>query len=105
MCVFSLSSQLNLSAVSVVFDFNDSLSDVASVSLKKLPLIKNAKEEFVDGCHLCVFFLLSSLIRVSLVSVVFDFNDSHNGFAPVFLMSIPTDSPHRNSHDTNNNNT
>ena len=32
---------------------------------------------------MCVFFLLSSLRRLSLVSVVFDFNVSLNDVAPV----------------------
>ena len=38
----------------------------------------------------CVFFLLSLPIRLSFVSVVFDFNDSQNDFAPVspMLLSI-----------------
>ena len=37
----------------------------------------------VYGCLLCVFFLLSSLLKLSFVSVVFDFNDSPNDVAPV----------------------
>ena len=46
------------------------------------------KEWIVDGCLLCVFFLLSSRLRSSSVSVVFDFNDSLNDFAPVSLMLL-----------------
>ena len=42
-------------------------------------------------CHLCVLFLLSSQCRLSLVSVVFDFNDSLNDVAPVSLISLPVD--------------
>ena len=38
---------------------------------------------------LCVFFLLSSQLRLSSVSVVFDFNDSHNDVAPLSLMLFP----------------
>ena len=40
---------------------------------------------------MCVFFLLSSLIRSSFVSVVFDFNDSLNDVAPVSPMSLSVD--------------
>ena len=39
----------------------------------------------------CVFFLLSSLHRLSSVSVVFDFNDSLNDDAPVSLILFPID--------------
>ena len=38
-----------------------------------------------------VFFLLSSLHRLSSVSVVFDFNDSLNDVTPVSPMSFPVD--------------
>ena len=38
---------------------------------------------------LCVFFLLSSLPRSSLVSVVFDFNDSLNDVAPDSPIVLP----------------
>ena len=38
---------------------------------------------------MCVFFLLSSLSRLSFLSVVFDFNDSLNDVAPVSPMSLP----------------
>ena len=38
-----------------------------------------------------VFFLLSSLSRLSFVSVVFDFNDSLNDVAPVSPMLLPVD--------------
>ena len=36
----------------------------------------------------CVFFLLSSRLRLSLVSVVFDFNDSLNDVAPMSPMLL-----------------
>ena len=36
-----------------------------------------------------VFFLLSSLSRLSFLSVVFDFNDSLNDVAPVSPMLLP----------------
>ena len=40
---------------------------------------------------LCVFFLLSSQLRLSVVSVVFDFNDSLNDVAPVSPMLLSVD--------------
>ena len=48
------------------------------------------KRVIVDECLLCVFFLLSSPHRMSFVSVVFDFNDSLNDFAPLspILLSV-----------------
>ena len=76
--------------MSVVFDFNDSLNDVAPVSPILLPVDKKRNEERIaDGCLLCVFFLLSSQFRSTSMSVVFDFNDSLNDVAPVFPMSFP----------------
>ncbi len=39
----------------------------------------------------CVFFLLSSQLRLSSVSVVFDFNDSLNDVAPVSPMPLAVD--------------
>ena len=39
----------------------------------------------------CVFFLLSSQCRLSLVSVMFDFNDSLNDVAPLSLKLFPVD--------------
>ena len=40
---------------------------------------------------MCVFFLLSSHLRLSLVSVVFDFNDSLNDAVPVSPMLASVD--------------
>ena len=84
-CVSFLSSHFRSSSVSVVFDFNDSLSDVAPLSpiLFTVDVKRRGKEWFVDGHHLCVFFLLSSHSRLSFVSVVFDFNNSLSDVAPV----------------------
>ena len=47
MCLLSLSSQHRSSFVSVVFDFNDSLNDVAPVSPTLLPVdaMRNEKSE------------------------------------------------------------
>ena len=43
-CFFLLSSPLKLSSVSVVFDFNDSLNDVAPVSPILLPIDEKRNE-------------------------------------------------------------
>ena len=40
---------------------------------------------------MCAFVLLSSQLRSSFVSVVFDFNALLNGAAPVSLMLLPVD--------------
>ena len=76
--------------MSVVFDFNDSLSDVAPLSpiLFPVDVKRNEKSELLMDVFLCVFFLLSSQLRLSSVSVVFDFNDSLNDVAPLSPMSF-----------------
>ena len=78
--------------MSVVFDFNASLNDVAPASLMKLPVdsIKNGKRE---DCLWMSFmlFLLSSPFRLSSVSVVFDFNASLNDVAPASLILLSVD--------------
>ena len=51
-----------------MFDFNASLIDVAPASLILFPvdLMRNGKEWFVDGCHLCVVsFVFTLQIEVS----------------------------------------
>ena len=70
--------------MSVVFDFNASLNDVAPVFPILLPvdMMNKGKERIAGGFLLCVF-LLSSQLRLSSVSVVFDFNDSLNDAAPL----------------------
>ena len=78
--------------MSVVFDFNASLNDVAPVSLILLSVYEGkGKEWIVNVCLLCVFFLLSSLHRLSFVSVVFDFSASLNDVAPVTQISLPVE--------------
>ena len=76
--------------MSVVFDCNASLSDVAPVSpiLLSVDLLKMS-ELLMDA--ICVLFLLSSQPRSSSVSVVFDFNASLNDVAPLFPISFPID--------------
>ena len=39
----------------------------------------------------CVFFVLCSLLRLSIVSVVFDFNASLNDAAPLSPILLPVD--------------
>ena len=89
MCVFFiLSSPPRSSVVSVVFDFNASLNDVAPVHPMLLAVYeRNEKSELLMD----VFCLLSfvSPLRSSLVSVVFDFNDSLNDVTPVPPVLFP----------------
>ena len=40
---------------------------------------------------ICALFLLRLLLRLSLVSVVFDFNVSHNDVTPISSMPFPVD--------------
>ena len=54
-----------------------------------LLMIREMKELIVDGCILCVFFLLSSRLRSSAMSVVFDFSDSLNNAAPAIPIWFP----------------
>ena len=87
---FLLSSLHKESFVSVVFDFNESLSDVVPVSPMLFPVdvLRNEKSELLMDVFLCVFFLLSLRCRLSFVSVVFDFSDSLNDVAPVSPMQL-----------------
>ena len=56
---FFLYSLLRLSFVSVVFDFNASLSDFAPVSPMKLPVdLMRIEKWTVDGYFLCCFFCI-----------------------------------------------
>ena len=67
-CVFLLCSPPILSFVSVVFDFNASLNDVAPVSPILLPvgLMRIGKEWIVDGGNLCVvYFVLTIQVEFS----------------------------------------
>ena len=75
--------------MSVVFDFNASLNDVAPVSPMLSPVHVMRKRNIVN-CRWMPFvcFLLSSLLRLSVVSVVFDFSDSLNDVAPVSPMLL-----------------
>ena len=69
--------------MSVEFDFNASLIDVAPVSpmLLSVDLIKVEKSGLLMDI-ICVLFLLCSQPKSSVVSVMFDFNASHKDAAP-----------------------
>ena len=71
--------------MSVVFDFNDSLNDVAPLSPMLLPVDwkRKGKSEFLMDVFCVSSFLLSSRLRSSVRSVVFDFNASLNDVAPL----------------------
>ena len=83
-------SQYRLSLVSVVFDFNDSLNDVAPVSpiMFSVDMNRNRKSELLMDAF-CAF-LLPPPLRLSSVSAVFDFSASLNDVAPVspILLSV-----------------
>ena len=89
--LFQFCSLPRLNRVSVVFDFNASLNDVAPLSPISLAVdLMRMKELIVNGCLLCCFFV-NSLYRSRTVSVVFDFNASLNDAAPVSPMLLPVD--------------
>ena len=68
--------------MSAVFDFNASLNDSAPASPESLSVVKRKEpSELLMGVF-CVPFFLSSLHKLSAVSVVFDFNASLNDVAP-----------------------
>ncbi len=78
--------------MSVVFNFNASLNDVAPVfsisfSVYLMRMIKNVL--FMNV--ICMLFPLCSRLRLSLVSVEFDFNTSLNDFVPVSPMLLSVD--------------
>ena len=90
-CVlFLLSSPSRLSFVSVAFDFNASPNDVAPVSpmLLSVDLMGMKKKSGLLMDVICVAFLLSSLHRLSSISVVFDFNASRNDVTPASLNKL-----------------
>ena len=78
--------------MSVVFDFNASLNDVAPLSLMLLSvdmMIIKKNGLLVD--IICVLFLLFSPLRLSSMSVVFDFNASLSDVVPVSPILLPID--------------
>ena len=69
--------------MSVVFDFNASLSDVAPAFLIWLPVdLMRVEKSGLLMDIICVLFLLCSQPKSSVVSVVFDFNASLKDAAP-----------------------
>ena len=88
--LFLLCSPLRLSFVSVVFDFNATLNDVVPVSpiMLSVDLMRMEKSCLLMDA-ICVLFLLSSPLRSSFVSVVFDFNASLNDVAPLSPILFP----------------
>ena len=74
--------------MSVVFDFNDSLNDVALVSPISLPVYLKRKRKRVNLWMSSVCLHLSSQLRLSSVSVVFDFNTSLNDVTPFSPMRL-----------------
>ena len=86
-CVlFLLSSRFRSSLVSVLFDFNASLNDIAPVSsiLLSVDLMRMEKSGLLIYV-ICVLFL-SSPLRQSLVSVEFDFKAPPNDVVPLSSM-------------------
>ena len=79
--------------MSVVFDFNASLNDVAPLSRIGFPfdLMRIEKSGLLMDV-ICVLFLLYSLLRSSFASVSFIFNASLIDFAPVSPILFPVDS-------------
>ena len=62
-------------------------------------LMRREGKECIDGCLVCVFFLLSSRFRMSFVSVVFDFNASLNDIAPVSPILLSVDEKRKEKSD------
>ena len=90
--LFISCSQLKSSSVSVVFDFNASLNDVAPVSPIKFSIfIKSTDNSGLLMNAICVQFLLYLLIKLRWVSVVLDFNTSLSDVAPLIPMLFPVD--------------
>ena len=76
--------------MSVVFDFNASLSDVVPESPMLFPVgLKRMGKSGLLIDAICVLFLLCLPPRLSFVSVVFDFNASLNDFVPVSPVPFP----------------
>ena len=90
-CLSFLCSHFRLSILSVVFDFNASLNDVAPISPMPLPVDLRMEKSRLLIDVICVLFLLCSQPILSLVSVVFDFNASLNDVAPVSLIWLSVD--------------
>ena len=73
-----------------MFDFNASTNDAIPVNPMLLPvdLMRMEKSELLMDA-ICVLFLLYSPLRMSRVSVMFDFSASLNDVASVSQMPLP----------------
>ena len=89
--MFVVFKQFRLSVTSVEFDFSASLNDVTPVSLMWLPVYVTRKENSELLLDVICVFLLSSLLRLSWVSVVFDLSNPLSDVAPVSPISLPVD--------------
>ena len=92
-CVlFLLCPQFRSSSVSVVFDFSASLNDVVPDSpiLLSVDFMKMEKSGLLMDV-IFVLFLLYLPLRLSSVSVVFDFSASLNDIAPVSSILFSVD--------------
>ena len=95
-CVlFLLCPLFRSSSVSVVFDFNALLNDVAPDSPILLAVYLMRIKQVVCLWMPFVCCLLCSPLRSSSVSVVFDFNASLNDIAPVSSMLLPVHWPRK----------
>ena len=79
-----------LSSVSVVFDFSSSLNNVAPVSPISLSFLKKKGWKMRNCVGHSMRFWCSQL-RLSSVSLVFDFNASLNDVVPVSPMLFSVD--------------
>ena len=94
LCVssFLLSLPHRWSSVSAP-EFSESLNDVIPASPRPLSIYvkRNEKSELLMDVFCVSSFFLSSPLRSSFVSVVFDFNPSLNAVAPVSPIPLPVD--------------
>ena len=90
MCCFFLFSPHKSSFVSVMLYFNASLNDAAPLSPTFIPVdFMRMEKSGLLMDDICVLFLLSSQLRLSSVSVLFDFSASLNDVAPASPMLLP----------------
>ena len=73
-----------------LFDFNASLINAAPASpmLLSVDFMEIEKSKIIDGCYF-VLSLLYPPCRLSVASVVFDFNASLNDVTPLSPMQFP----------------
>ena len=87
MLYFFVCSRLRSSSIIALFFFSPSLNVFNSVSDISLPIDLMRMNKSVSLLNvICVLFISCSPLRLSFVSVVFDFNASLNDVAPVSPM-------------------